>query len=89
MWVYSLTEAQPDSFEAVLEAAQQAAANTPAGDMEHWQLHQDIIKQQFQPLLQRFVTESSTQVRLWAVACRKDNTSRSMPNRDSPTCLWE
>ena len=60
---YSLTEALPETLEAVLEAAQQAAATTSMGDMEHWQLHQDIITEDFAALLSRFVEDGSTQVR--------------------------
>lgn len=64
MWVcvYSVTEALPDSLEDVLGAAQQAAAAKAAGDMEQWQLHQDIILQRFGALLSHFVGDGTTQV---------------------------
>lgn len=68
--MYSVTEALPDIFEAVLEAAQQAAASRPTGDMEHWQLHQNIIKEQFGTLLSGFVLDSTTQV------CSQHNLSK-------------
>ncbi|KAL0039521.1 hypothetical protein WJX77_000542 [Trebouxia sp. C0004] len=50
-----LTDALPDSFEAVLEAAHKAAEHQPDSGMEHWQMQQDIIQQDFAPLLARFV----------------------------------
>ena len=59
-----MTEALPDTLEAVLEAAQQAADTKSTGEMEHWQLHQDIITEDFAALLSRFVDDGSTQVRL-------------------------
>ena len=59
---YSLTEALPDTLEAVLEAAQQAADTKSTGDMEHWQLHQDIITEDFAALLSRFVEDGAMQV---------------------------
>ena len=57
-----LAEAMPDTFEAVLTAAQRAAENHPNCDMEHWQLHQDIIQQNFASLLERFKEETDSQV---------------------------
>ncbi len=57
----------PDTFDAVLEAAQQAAESRPNGDMEHWQRHQDIIEQQFAPLLIRFLKDDDSQVCFSAV----------------------
>lgn len=62
---YSLTEALPDTLEAVLEAAQQAADTQSMGDAQQWQLHRDIITENFATLLSRFVDDSSTQVFLW------------------------
>ncbi|KAL3133860.1 hypothetical protein ABBQ32_008326 [Trebouxia sp. C0010 RCD-2024] len=57
----SLTEALPGSLEAVLEAAHHTAGAKAAADMEHWQLHQDIILQHFGALLSRFAEDGSTQ----------------------------
>ena len=59
---YSLTEALPDTLEAVLKAAQQAAGSKSTGNMEHWQLHQDIITEDFAALLSRFVEDGGAQV---------------------------
>lgn len=61
---YSLTEALPDTLEAVLEAAQQAADTQSMGDAQQWQLHRDIITESFAALLSRFVDDGSTQVSL-------------------------
>ena len=47
----------PEAFERMLEAAHTAAESQPSVDMEHWQLHQDIIQQDFAPLLARFVED--------------------------------
>ncbi len=57
-----LTDALPDSFEAVLEAAHKAAEHQPDSGMEHWQMQQDIIQQDFAPLLARFVEAEDHQV---------------------------
>ena len=66
---YSLREALPDTLEAVLEAAQQAADTKSTGDMEHWQLHQDIITENFAALFSRFVEDGNTQVSFSANFC--------------------
>ncbi|KAL0045486.1 hypothetical protein WJX82_007971 [Trebouxia sp. C0006] len=50
-----LTDALPDSFEGVLQAAHKAAEHQPDSGMEDWQMQQDIIQQDFAPLLARFV----------------------------------
>lgn len=65
----SLTEALPGSLEAVLEAAHHTAGAKAAADMEHWQLHQDIILQHFGALLSRFAEDSSTQVCFQPLFC--------------------
>jgi hypothetical protein len=57
-----LTDALPGSFEAVLEAADKAAEHQPDSGMEHWQMQQDIIQQDFAPLLARFVEAEDHQV---------------------------
>ena len=57
-----LAEALPNDFEGVLVAAGQAASTKPDGDMAQWQLHQDIIQEQFAQLLGRFATDQSDQV---------------------------
>ncbi|KAL0028314.1 hypothetical protein WJX79_009606 [Trebouxia sp. C0005] len=56
-----LTDALPDSFEAVLQAAHKAAEHQPDSGMEHWQMQQDIIQQDFAPLLARFVEAEDDQ----------------------------
>lgn len=65
----SLTEALPGSLEAVLEAAHHTAGAKAAADMEHWQLHQDIILQHFGALLSRFAEDGSTQVCFQPLLC--------------------
>lgn len=63
IWTLSrLTDALPASFEAVLEAAHKAAEHQSSGDLEHWQMHQAIIQQDFAPLLARFVEPEDHQV---------------------------
>jgi len=57
-----LTDALPDSFEGVLQAAHKAAEHQPDSGMEHWQMQQDIIQQDFAPLLARFVEAEDQQV---------------------------
>lgn len=61
---YSLTEPLPDTLEAVLEAAQQAADTQSMSDAQQWQLHRDIITENFATLLSRFVIDGNTQVSL-------------------------
>ena len=59
-----LTDALPDSFEGVLQAAHKAAEHQPDSGMEDWQMQQDIIQQDFAPLLARFVEAEDHQVRI-------------------------
>lgn len=60
--LFRLTDALPANFEAVLEAAHKAAEHQSSGDLEHWQMHQAIIQQDFAPLLARFVEPEDRQV---------------------------
>lgn len=65
-----MTDALPDSFEAVLQAAHKAAEHQPDSGMEHWQMQQDIIQQDFAPLLARFVEAEDDQVCIQLEAAR-------------------
>ena len=62
--VYRLKNALPGSFEEVVAVAQRNADGKDAADMTQWQLHQDIIREQFASLLESFEEQATDQVLL-------------------------
>lgn len=57
-----LVNALPQSFDELIAVAQKSADGKETSDMAQWQLHQDIIMQQFASLLASFEENSSQQV---------------------------
>ena len=57
-----LVNALPQSFDELIAVAQKSADGKETSDMAQWQLHQDIIMQQFASLLASCQESSSQQV---------------------------